>query len=259
MTSRLHPFDGIDNVRDYGDYATAAGRRIRPGRLFRSGHHASATLRDRERLGAWRIGTIVDLRRSRERERQPSKRPDGFVGQVIENDLDNGREAPHIAFLKSGDLSEESGRRFMTETYRRLPFEDSHVDLFRRYFQALGESEKPVLIHCVAGKDRTGLLAALTHHAMGVHPDDLIEDYLLTNSAVDLERRAPDMARRLAETTGKVPSHAAVVAFLGVEAGFLEAAFAAIAADHGDLDGYLRDRLGVDPALRDRIGDRLSA
>lgn len=259
MTGRIHRFDALDNFRDYGDYATAAGRRIGPGRLFRSGHQAQASDADLDRLGALGLATVVDLRRPSERRDQPSKRPAGFVGAVIESGHDDGGEAPHLTFLRTAELTPDSGRRFMTDTYRRLPFEPAHLDLFARYFRALAEVGGPMLIHCAAGKDRTGLLAALTHHLLGVCPDDMVEDYLLTNTAVDLERRAPGVARQLRAMTGRAASHAAVVAFLGVEAAWLEAALAEIAAVHGSTDGYLEQALGVDARLRDRIGERLTA
>ncbi len=257
--TRILAFDAIDNFRDYGDYATAAGRRVRPGRLFRSAHHARAEAADLARLAALGIGTVVDLRRPGERRHQPSRRHEGFGAAVIESDHDDGGEAPHITFLKSADLTEESGRAFMHEAYRRLPFEPPHLDLFSRYFRALADGDGAVLIHCAAGKDRTGLLAALTHHLLGVSRDDMIADYLLTNSAVNLETRAPDIARQLEAMTGKRASHGAVVAFLGVAPDFLETAFTAIEARHGGLDAYLEQALGVDAALRDRIGQRLAA
>src|SRR5690606_26294450 len=145
-----------------------------------------------------------------------SRRPPGFAGQVIESAHDDGAEAPHITFLKTADLTIDAGRRFMTDTYRELPFDLAHLDLFSRYFRALGEADGPVLIHCAAGKDRTGLLAALTHRLLGVHPDDMVEDYLLTNAAVDLAGRAPAIARQLETMTGRPVAHDAVVAFLGV-------------------------------------------
>jgi protein tyrosine/serine phosphatase len=259
MTGRIHRFDALDNFRDYGDYATAAGRRLAPGRLFRAGHQARASEADLDRLGALGLAAVVDLRRPSERRDQPSKRPAGFAATVIESDHDDGGEAPHITFLKTADLTPDSGRRFMTETYRQLPFEPSHLDLFARYFAALAETDGPVLIHCAAGKDRTGLLAALTHHLVGVHHDDMVEDYLLTNTAVDLQRRAPGIARQLEAMTGRPASHDAVVAFLGVEPVYLETALAAITARHGSVDAYLEQALGVDAAARDRIGARLSA
>jgi protein-tyrosine phosphatase len=256
---RLLPFEAVENFRDYGDYATAAGRRVRPGRLFRSGHHARATEADLARLEALAPGVIVDLRRPSERRQQPSRRHAGFSGQVIESHEDDGGEAPHITFLKTETLTEESARRFMTATYRELPFLPAHVDLFGRYFQALADSDGPVVIHCAAGKDRTGMLAALTHHLLGVGRDDLIEDYLLTNRAVDLEARAPKIAEQLKAFTGREASHGAVVAFLGVEAAWLEAAFDEMGRRVGGIDGYLEQVLGLDAARRAQIAGRLTA
>lgn len=259
MTSRIHAFDALDNFRDYGGYDTAAGRTLKSGRLFRAAHQASVSDGDLERLGAFDIGVVVDLRRPVERRRQPSKRPANFTGAVLESDLDEAGEAPHITFLKTADLTPDSGRRFMTATYRELPFAPAHLDLFARYFRALGESDRPVLIHCAAGKDRTGMLAALTHHLLGVHADDLMADYLLTNTAVDLAGRAPAIAEQLKSLTGREASHDAIVAFMGVEPAYLDAAVAAMTERHGGIDGYLEQALGVDAALRDRIAERLSA
>ena len=259
MTSRIHAFDALDNFRDYGGYDTAAGRALKTGQLFRSAHQASVSEADLARLAALDIGTVVDLRRPVERRRQPSRRPAGFSGQVFESDLDEAGEAPHITFLKTADLTPESGRRLMTGTYRQLPFAPAHIDLFARYFRALGESDRPVLIHCAAGKDRTGMLAALTHHLLGVSRDDLIEDYLLTNVAVDLAGRAPAIAEQLKGFTGRTASHDAVVAFMGVEEAYLDAAIAAIEARHGSIDAYLEQALGVDDSLRARIQERLVA
>ena len=264
MTTRLHAFEAIDNFRDYGDYATTAGRRVQPGRLLRSAHHARATEADLERLRQLDIGAVVDLRRPGERRDQPSRRPEGFSGLVIEGGVDDGAEAPHITFLKTADLTPESGRRFMAKTYRTLPFDASHQDVFSRYFQALADQaetsqNRAVVIHCAAGKDRTGFLAALTHHLLGVSRDDMVEDYLLTNVAVDLAGRAPGIAKQLHKVTGRIASDDAIVAFLGVEAAYLEAAFAEVEARHGSVDAYLRDALGVDTARRDRIVERLSA
>ncbi|WEK57567.1 MAG: tyrosine-protein phosphatase [Candidatus Brevundimonas phytovorans] len=258
MSDRLLPFQALDNFRDYGDYAVGAGR-IARGRLYRSAHQARATEADLAQLAALNLATVVDLRRPSERRDQPSRRPANWAGQVIESAHDDGGEAPHITFLKTADLTEQSGRAFMTQTYRRLPFEAAHLDLFRRYFRALAESDGPVLIHCAAGKDRTGLLAALTHSLLGVSRDDLLADYLLTNVAVDLEGRAEGIARKLTEMTGRPASHGAVVAFLGVEADYLDGAFKEITARHGSLAAYLEQALAVDDALAERIRGRLTA
>ncbi|MBN8529985.1 MAG: tyrosine-protein phosphatase [Caulobacterales bacterium] len=257
--TRLLRLDAVDNARDYGDYATAAGRHVRSGVLFRTAHHARASDADLQRMADWGVGTVVDLRRPSERRHQPSRRPAGFSGQVIEVAHDDGGEAPHLTFLKTTDLTETSGRGFMIGAYRSMPFDPGHLDVFARYFRALGEGQAAIVIHCAAGKDRTGLLAALTHRLLGVAHDDLVEDYLLTNAAVDLAGRAPAIAKQLHAMTGRVASDAAVTAFLGVEAAYLDAAFAVMIERGGSVDAYLEQALGVDAALRDRIVARLSA
>ncbi|HQP19931.1 MAG TPA: tyrosine-protein phosphatase, partial [Phenylobacterium sp.] len=107
-----------------------------------------------------------------------------------------------------------------------------------------------------AGKDRTGLLAALTHHVLGVAHDDIIADYLLTNQAARLEARAPTVAENLEKMLGKRPSDVAVHAFLGVEAAYLERALQAIVEARGSLDAYLAD-LGLDAAAAETLRARL--
>ncbi|KAK0350935.1 hypothetical protein LTR94_027001, partial [Friedmanniomyces endolithicus] len=206
MSPRLHAFEAIDNFRDYGDYATAAGRRLRPGLLLRSAHHARATEADLEKLDQLNLGAVVDLRRPGERRDQPSRRSKSFDALVIEGGVDDGADAPHIAFLKNQTLTPETGRRFMDDTYRRLPFDPSHLEVFSAYFRTLADQPRPVLIHCAAGKDRTGLLAALTHWILGVPQEDMIEDYLLTNQAVNLVERAPSIAQKIQEMTGRPAS-----------------------------------------------------
>lgn len=255
---RLHPFEAIDNFRDFGGYPTRDGRQVRTGRLYRSAHHARMTAADLERLSGYGIGAVVDLRRPVERQRQPSLRPEGFTGVVIENDLDAHGEAPHITFLKTSDLTPDSGRRFMMETYGRMPFAPTYHDLFRRYFEALATSDGAVVVHCAAGKDRTGLLVALTHHLLGVGREDIMADYLLTNAAVDLERLAPTFAKQIEAMSGRKPSDDAVVAFMGVQPAFLDTAFNAINERHGSVETYLDQVIGVDEALRARIIERLT-
>jgi protein-tyrosine phosphatase len=257
MNDRLLSFEGVENVRDYGGYATASGARLRRGRLLRSGHHNRATDNDLARFDQLGVATIVDLRRASERADQPSRRAPGFCGMVIENPDPEIVEAPHVSFLRNTDLTEDAVRGFMVETYRAMPFDPRHIAMFRRYFEALQSVDGAVVIHCAAGKDRTGLLAALTHHALGVSRDDLMSDYLATNEAVRLKERAPEIRRRIQESYGRPASDEAVIAFLGVEPAFLEAAFTAIDASHGSLDGYLAEVLGVDSVARENLAARL--
>lgn len=257
MKDRILPLDEVVNFRDFGGYSGAGGARIAKGRLYRSAHLGRASDRDLEAIGALGVAVVVDLRRQNERAREPSRRPADFDGVVVESNLGPPDDDPWWSFIRNSDLTVGEMRAFLTDYYRRAPYDQRHLDLFSRYFQALAETEGAVLIHCAAGKDRTGLLAALTHHLLGVHSDDIVEDYLLTNTAIPMESRAPLMAQAIEETVGRAPSPEAVRAAMGVEADYLHAAFAEIARTHGGVDAYLETALGVDASVRARIAGRL--
>jgi len=247
--TRVIVTQGLDNLRDFGGYSTRCGRGLKPGRLYRSAHHHYATDDDLQALAALNLAVIVDLRRTEERARSPSRRHPGFAGQVIENDIGDG-DRGWEAMLRGQHPSVELFRSKSLEWYRRAAFEPRHIDLFRRYFAAVVEADAPVLIHCVAGKDRTGLLAALTHHLAGVHRDDMLDDYLLTNRLDLYGRRGEAIAAMIFQYTGVVPTEDALQAAMGVQACDLVAAIEVIEDRCGSLDAYIEQALEVDTAKR---------
>ena len=112
---------GVENFRDFGDYAAGQGR-LKKGVLFRAAHQAQATDDDLVAMAALGVVTIVDLRRPHERQRDPSRRWEGFAAEVIDNDLGVTGEDPWHAFLRGSDLSVGSIRGYLVEYYRRAPF-----------------------------------------------------------------------------------------------------------------------------------------
>ena len=148
----------------------------------------------------------------------------------------------------------------MMDYYRQAPFQRRHIDLYQRYFRALAATEGPILVHCAAGKDRTGIICALTHHVAGVHDDDMVADYLLTNDHDRMVARLPTIREHVTQAAGgRVATDAALITAMRVEAAYLEEAFAVMREQAGSLDGYLDDVLGLDATLRGRIHDRLLA
>ena len=256
MTRHL-ALEGIDNFRDYGDYAGLGGRRLRRGLLYRSAAHARATDADLDAMAALGLAVIVDLRRKGERLREPSRRPPGFTGAVFEKDSAIEDDDSWRAHITNSDLSEASFVAYILDYYRQAPFDERHIDLFTRYFRALAETRGPVLIHCAAGKDRTGILAALTHHLAGVHRDDILADYLLTNNEARMVQRLPLVLENIQALAGRAPSEAYARRVMGVEAVYLETAFAGIADRFGGTDAYLETALGVDAQLRTALEKRL--
>jgi protein tyrosine/serine phosphatase len=250
-------FEGIDNFRDFGGYPTADGLRIRRGRLFRSAHHGRATEADLAALHALELAAVVDLRRSEERLREPSQRPPAFTAEVIDNDIDQHSEDSYHAFLKTSDLSVAAMKDYLIDYYAAAPFEPRHINLYSRYFRALATAEGPVLIHCAAGKDRTGILAALTHQLMGVAYEHSVADYLLTNDPQRIESRLGLFGDYVEAVAGRRASDEALRVTMGVDALYLDTAFAAIRARYGSVDAYLEQALGVDAGLKAQIRERL--
>lgn len=246
---RTRPLESVLNLRDFGGYGCGTGALPR-GKLWRSGHMARATDADLDALHALGIAVVVDLRSEPERSEQPSRRHADFAGRVIE--ADGAQDAPpHEASVASpGAVGPEDVRRHMLAAYRELPWRPGMLDAYARTFEALAEAPGPLLIHCAAGKDRTGVLAALLHHVAGVSDADVMEDYLLTNRVQHPPARRAKFARWMKQTYGSEPSDEAIQVALGVEPVFLEAAWGEMRARHGSVDGYLEQALGVTPDRR---------
>ena len=254
--NRRIALEGVDNFRDFGGYATTDRRRMRERRFYRSASHARATDADLDAIGALGIGVVVDLRRLAERQRDPSRRHPQFSAEVIVND-DESQADTWYEHIRTSDLSAEGFGRYMLEYYRDAPFEARHIDLFGRFFDALETADTPVLIHCAAGKDRTGILAALVHHLAGVSREDAMADYLLTNDPQRLATRMPLVAKAIFETVGRTPGEDALKVALGVAPDYLRAALTAIETAFGGVDEYLAGPLRLSPARRERIRQRL--
>jgi protein-tyrosine phosphatase len=252
MRDRVLAFTGIHNFRDYGGYRVAGGGRLREGVLFRSAQHRDATPEDLTKVAALGLATVIDLRGPREREQAPCPRPDNFAARVLFVDEETASLAPHLEAARAVSTPEEARQR-MREGYGYMPFRPNLVAVFRRYFDALADSDGPSLIHCMAGKDRTGIAVALFHAMAGVHHDDIMADYLLTNSAGNVDARIDAGARHVRAGFGRTLPEDAVRALMSVDPSYLDSAFAAIEASHGGVDAYLAEVIGLPPARRETI------
>ena len=252
---RVIAFDGIHNFRDYGGYAVSGGGRVVAGKLYRSAQHFDATPDDLHRVGALGLGTVIDLRGGRERANAPCPRPLNFWATIISTDQETASLAPHLEAGKTADTAAAMHQR-MIDVYKTIAFRAELNRVFARYFVALAESDRPSLIHCLAGKDRTGIAVALFHNVVGVHPDDMMADYMLTNTAGNTEARIAAGTRGLRHGMGKSLSDEALRVIMSVHPDYLATAFAAMTDRYGSASGYMRDVLGVDEAQRAAIKQR---
>ncbi len=257
---RLIAAEGINNFRDYGGWRTSGGGRVRTGLLFRSAHHARASEADAQLLQRLGVAVVTDLRHPAEQSEQPSawlgRLPLTVIDEADPAGTGDGR-APHITALENSDFSHAALRQFMIDNYAVMPYDPRLVAAYRRYFQALANEDGAILIHCAAGKDRTGLLAALTHRVLAVHPDDIMEDYLLTNTAANIGERLPNIKQRMTEQYGRPIDDAALLAMLQVEEEYLANSWRALDARSGSVQAYLADVMGLDEPAAARIRERL--
>lgn len=244
-------YDRIFNIRDYGGYRADGGRLV-TGKLFRSGHHYSATPADLDQFAAQGVDTIVDLRGDGERVTHPCVRHASFAADVL---FVPGETAEHDG--PRGDPEDQAARdAWMEDVYRKLPFTPALVGTYRLYFDALIDRPGASMVHCFAGKDRTGIAVALVHHLTGVHRDDMMADYMRSAERALIDRRIAIEAESISDWYGTV-SEAAMRRVFSVEPQYLEAALDTMIERHGSIDSYAETILGVTPARREALKARL--
>jgi protein-tyrosine phosphatase len=221
---------GASNFRDLGGYPARNGRIVRWRQIFRSNHLGHLTNDDVAVVRGLGVKSAFDFRGAEERQAALCSMNDVSVHSLP---VEPTVVAALRAIAAGGTaLSADHATKVMRGSYRG--YVQDNTPRFRALFAHLLEDSAPLVIHCTAGKDRTGFACALILHTLGV-PDDVIsEDYLLTNRYY---RRDPANGSELPDDVKNV---------LGtVQASFLDAAFEAIEADYGDLETYLRDGLGL--------------
>ena len=254
MTSdRVLPLEGVHNFRDRGGYSVSGGGRLRRGMLWRSGQHHGATEADLKQIAAVELTQVFDLRTSKERVSYPCRRPAGFGAEIFLSADPSGTGAPHVAAAMLETMrTPQAMRERMVRIYHKIAFRPELQGAIRRYLAGLAEGAGPSLVNCLAGKDRTGMTVLMLHLATGVHRDDAVADYLLTNTAGDVEARIEAGANAIRDIIGPVDD-AVMRVLMGVEAEYLDAALTAIIARHGSTDAYLNDAVGADDALRELL------
>ena len=232
---------GASNFRDLGGYPARNGRIVRWRQIFRSNHLGHLTDDDIAVVRGLGVRSAFDFRGSEERQAALCLMNDITVHSLP---VEPTVVAALRAIAASGTpLATEHAAEAMRDSYRN--YVQQNTPRFRELFAHLLKDRAPLVIHCTAGKDRTGFACSLILHTLGVPDDVIAEDYLLTNRYY---RRNPANGSELPDDVKNM---------LGtVQASFLDAAFQAIHADYGDLETYLRDGLGLGHAERANLDAR---
>lgn len=244
--------DGVPGFRDLGGGLTRDGRRVRLGMVFRSEAPVGLTERDRATLAGLGLRLVCDLRSPVERDGAvvawPPPSPAVLETEVLSELMVPGRFGEMLA-----EPTGHAARSYMLDFYRSLPraLGPALAQLFERIAD---DREIPVLIHCHAGKDRTGFICSLLLLALGATRAALEKEYALTAQFWSLERLTP-MVTALPGEGGPTPTPDVVAAF-GVHLEYLDAALELVEQQYGSVDGYL-ERHGAGPERRERLRDLL--
>ena len=241
-SQRRIALSGAVNFRDLGGYATADGRSVRYGLVFRSDQLADLSDEDLQVVSAIGLRHVCDLRADEERAHRPNRVVPGAAVHAMGFMPKGGEQLiAQAASLTVAQVEEQVG-----EIYR--DFIGARSAAFAQLFALLLDADSlPLLFHCTSGRDRTGTAAALLLSALGVPRESILADYELSNAY----RR--DIRFQLGDQVDPI----VMAAITRAHPAYLNTAFEAMRDGWGSTDNYLREALGLSDAARARLQGRL--
>ena len=235
----------IHNFRDFGGYQTVNGTYIKKGLLYRSGSLDKATDADLDELASLGIKTICDLRSEQERIMEPDRIPDvepvTFFNISMRPIVDyHSRSLKRLFSLMFG---EERRTDYIAESYKAYrDYATGYLPQLKALFKRISNPENlPLLIHCSAGKDRTGVVSSLIQQMVGVPAEVTMDDYLITNQ--NMGAYNADVMRRLSKLAYFGVPWKMYVPLFDARRDYLNAAFAQVKEEFGALENWMRHGL----------------
>ena len=254
MAERSLGLAGEPNARDIGGLVSADGRVVRRGRLIRSAALGRLTDEDVVALGKLGLARVVDLRDTSEISLAPPDRLPGEPPPPVTALPVYDPEHPVFTYVAAvllghdldvyASLAEQGTPAAMAAIYRWFVTGDRARDGFGTVIRMLAEPERlPLLVHCTAGKDRTGWLTATTLGILGVPRADIVADYLATN-----DYAGPVYDRIIEAMHGLRPelNEDSVRPLFDARVEYLGAAYEEVERVYGTFGAYLRDGLRLD-------------
>jgi len=243
LEKRHKKLDSVGNFRDLGGYRAECGRTVKWGKLYRSATLFRATERDIATIaGDFGIRHIIDLRKASELELEPH--PQRLLDQVEYHWLPINLEGTTRADIEQRLQESTAASAFeglLIDVNRAMVRE--HSEDIARWFNIVLEKPQPILFHCTEGKDRTGFTAAMFLSALGVPREQIMHDYMLTNTVnkKSIEERVKNSEVLLSFST----DINALRRLLAVDETYINAAFDQIEQDYGNVLNYLEQALNI--------------
>ncbi len=251
VAERILQLQGGVNFRDIGGYHTRDGRTVRWGQVYRSGSLNGLTADDLAYLEALGIRLDCDLRTTAEVAERPDQLPDGatFLHLEVGGHVSRVRRTVTL-FYKRNRL-----REVLQEAYTRVMI-DQNGAVFGDLFRALADPQQlPMIVHCTAGKDRTGVAIAILLSALGVDDETIAADYSLSNYYHDIF--AGQMAGDMRRLFSLGFSEAQLQAFMLAEPETMLGVLAYVRDRYGSVADYLSLMGNITPDELQRVRDNL--
>lgn len=243
---RVLPLEGGRNFRDLGGYRTKDGRHVKWGMLYRSGSMVGLTAGDYAELERRGIRVVCDFRSTPERKAEPAAWPAAKAPVIFADDYDLQATMPKMDMRKLSTMTYEQARDGLAGMYPSMLVQFNGQ--YRRMFAELLAGHAPLAFNCSAGKDRTGIAAALLLTALGVPRATVIDDYLLTNRYLKPQQLLGKASPATAPADWAKAASPVTKAFLLADRAYIQAALDVMDRHAGGAQGYLRDELGLSKA-----------
>lgn len=254
-------FPGAINFRDMGGYGTSDGGQVARGRLFRSGHLAHVEDGALPDIAALNITLVCDFRIGDERKEHPNRYHDDHSPEIEALPIwpwkaPGSDVAAHE--MMRGEISADDAAGYLGQGYRE--FVRGQSDRFAKMFAAVLAADHPaILLHCSAGKDRTGIGSALLLSTLGVSRCDIVADYMQSLNGQGAYAQTMFYVEK-EWAAHKEPNPACtkddIFTLFSVHPRKINAAFDEMEQVGGSVDGYVRDALGVTDDARTELKRR---
>ena len=241
------PLASVPNFRDIGGYQTQDGRQVRWNRVYRASRLSNLTPQDSRTLLDMGIELVCDLRTAEEVTAEPDNLPDGprFLHLPAETEANRWVQLARVLFER------DYLTNLLLNAYTRVMI-DQNPQVFGSIMRRLAdETNLPVVIHCAAGKDRTGIATALILSLLDVPDDVIIADYTLSNEHYEFFR---DTTQRVMVQLQVLGVSASDFDYLLIaDGGILQQALDYLRRHYGSVKNYLRTAAKVDAHTLEKV------
>ena len=254
---RYISFKHTTNFRDIGGLPTSEGKKVKYGLVFRSDNLSQLKRGEFDKFNTLKIKTVIDLRTQGEIELKQDNLPKNVIYFACPIVSDQGDLMAQMkGKVLRGEVSEGESKALMKEFYKKCVTDT--IPLLKEIIQKIAISEEPILYHCSAGKDRTGIVTALLLSVLKVDRQTIINEYLLSNYYRSSKIKSTMQKAKILKVIRTNLNTTVILNFMAVDSDYINAVFETIDQNYGGMDAFIANELGINASMREKIINRLT-